>query len=42
MRCYMRSSASSRYHDVETDDILQDFSRGVSEFKDQYQALIQR
>ena len=38
----MRSSASSRYQDFETDDILQQFSRGISEFKDQYQVLIKR
>ena len=42
MKCYMKSSASSRHHDVDSDDDFAGFADDVLEFQDQYKALFAR
>ena len=42
MKCYMKSSASSRHHDADADDTVEAFSGGVLEFQEQYQDLFVR
>ena len=42
MKCYLRSSASSRHHDVDSDDVLDGFSANVNEFEAPYKDLFSR
>lgn len=42
MKCYTRSSASSRPHDVDGGDVADSFAEGVKEFQGPYKALFVR
>ena len=42
MRCYVKSSTSSRVHSQEADDKVDSLAEGISEFHDQFEALFKR
>ena len=42
MRCYVKSSTSSRVHSQEADDKVDSLAEGISQFHDQFEALFKR
>ena len=42
MRCYIKSSTSSRVHSQEADEEVDRLAEGISQFHDQFEALFKR